>query len=189
MADSGYVSRAWLRGGRIRGTDSCHQIVFWIRFSVIPSHFSTAVFATCDVKFWHFALATFLTLPKQIVLVYLGVLLVSKGGESVVKNVVLAITFAVTIVVGWIIYSRMRKVKKALIKEQNEKKASQAEEAKYQVSQNPNAESTASIPLVYQNPKPEYASSGPTESTEQLVTPEARYWAQQGSSSPLPARR
>lgn len=171
------------------GTDSCHQIVFWIRFSVIPSHFSTAVFATCDVKFWHFALATFLTLPKQIVLVYLGVLLVSKGGESVVKNVVLAITFAVTIVVGWIIYSRMRKVKKALIKEQNEKKASQAEESKYQADQNPHAESTVSIPLVYQNPKPEYASSGPAESTEQLVTPEGRYWAREGSSSPLPARR
>ena len=121
-------------------------------------------------------------------LVYLGVLLVSKGGESVVKNVVLAITFVVTVVVGWIIYSRMRKVKKALIKEQNEKKASQAEEAKYQAGQNPNAESTVSIPLVYQNPKPEYASSGPTESTEQLFTPETRYWAQQGNSSPLPAR-
>ena len=28
-------------------------IVLIIRLSAIPAHFSTAVFSTCDVKFWH----------------------------------------------------------------------------------------------------------------------------------------
>ncbi|KAK0713578.1 hypothetical protein B0T26DRAFT_366796 [Lasiosphaeria miniovina] len=64
----------------------CRDGGFWIivliRLSAIPSHFSTAVFATCgSVGFGKYALATFLTLPKQALIVYLGVLLVP-GGSS-----------------------------------------------------------------------------------------------------------
>ncbi|KAK8050014.1 hypothetical protein PG994_011744 [Apiospora phragmitis] len=105
--------------------DGGFWIVFWIRFSIIPSHFSTAVFATCDVKFWHFAIATFLTLPKQIILVYLGVLLVAEKEGSQVQNAVLGITFAVTIVVGVIIYKRMRTAKATLREEQLKRKTRQ----------------------------------------------------------------
>jgi len=43
------------------------QIVFIVRLSAIPSHFTTAVFATCGVAFWIFLVATFFTLPKQLV--------------------------------------------------------------------------------------------------------------------------
>lgn len=90
-----------------------------IRFSIIPSHFSTAVFSTCNVKFWHFVVATFLTLPKQIVIVYVGVLLAQQQEKnSTVNNIVLAITFLTTVVAGVYVYRKMRITKKILLEEQ-----------------------------------------------------------------------
>ncbi|OLN85547.1 Golgi apparatus membrane protein TVP38-like protein 2 [Colletotrichum chlorophyti] len=103
--------------------DGGFWIVFIIRFSVIPSHFSTAVFSTCDVKFWHFAVSTFLTLPKQIILVYLGVLFVEKQQNSTIKNVVFGATFVLTIALAVYIYIKMRRVKRTLLEEQAQRKA------------------------------------------------------------------
>ncbi|KAJ0336821.1 Tlg2-vesicle protein [Colletotrichum chrysophilum] len=107
--------------------DGGFWIVFIIRFSVIPSHFSTAVFSTCDVKFWHFAVSTFLTLPKQIILVYLGVLLVEKkqNGNNTIKNVVFGATFVLTIALAVYIWVKMRRVKKMLLAEQEQRKMQQ----------------------------------------------------------------
>ena len=99
------------------------QIVLVIRLSIIPSHFSTAVFSTCDVKFWHFALATFLSLPKQIILVYLGVLLVSQNNDNMVKTIIVIISFLITVVMAVYIYLKMRKIKAILLQEQAERKA------------------------------------------------------------------
>ena len=83
-------------------------MVFIIRFSIVPSHFSTAVFSTCDVKFWHFCVATFLTLPKQIFIVYLGVLLVAQDENNKTQTIVLVITFAITVVMGYYIWVKMK---------------------------------------------------------------------------------
>lgn len=94
------------------------KVVLIIRFSVIPSHFSTAVFSTCNVKFWHFAISTFLTLPKQIILVYVGVLLVQESTNNTVNTVVLFLTFMVTLVAAVYIYKKMSKTKKVLLAEQ-----------------------------------------------------------------------
>ncbi|KAK2736495.1 cytoplasm protein [Colletotrichum kahawae] len=107
--------------------DGGFWIVFIIRFSVIPSHFSTAVFSTCDVRFWHFAVSTFLTLPKQIILVYLGVLLVEKkqNGNNTIKNVVFGATFVLTIALAVYIWVKMRRVKKMLLAEQEQGKMQQ----------------------------------------------------------------
>ncbi|KAF4911364.1 Golgi apparatus membrane protein TVP38 [Colletotrichum viniferum] len=107
--------------------DGGFWIVFVIRFSVIPSHFSTAVFSTCDVKFWHFAVSTFLTLPKQIILVYLGVLLVEnkQNGNNTIKNVVFGATFVLTIALAVYIWVKMRRVKKMLLAEQEQRKMQQ----------------------------------------------------------------
>lgn len=99
-------------------TSNSMQVVLIIRFSVIPSHFSTAVFSTCNVKFWYFAIATFLTLPKQIILVYVGVLLVQQSKDNTVNVIVLVITFLTTVVAGAYIYIKMRKTKKILLEEQ-----------------------------------------------------------------------
>lgn len=98
--------------------DGGFLVVLIIRFSIIPSHFSTAVFSTCNVKFWHFAVATFLTLPKQIVIVYVGVLLAQQSKNNTVNDVVLGVTFLTTVVAGVYVYRKMAATKKVLLEEQ-----------------------------------------------------------------------
>ncbi|KAK4034369.1 snare associated Golgi protein-domain-containing protein [Parachaetomium inaequale] len=102
--------------------DGGFWIVLIIRFSAIPSHFSTAVFATCGVKFWSFAIATFVTLPKQIFLVYLGVLLLQEKADNSAKNIVFGVAFAVTVVMAVYIWYKMRKIKTVLLAEQAERR-------------------------------------------------------------------
>lgn len=102
-------------------------IVLVIRLSAIPAHFSTAVFSTCDVKFWHFVVATFASLPKQIFLVYLGVLLVQNSNDSVIKTVMFTIVFIITIAMGVWIWMKMAKIKKVLLEEQEQRQIQKAE--------------------------------------------------------------
>lgn len=40
---------------------------------------TTAVFSTCGMKLWVFAVAAFLSLPKQFITVYIGVILEQNG--------------------------------------------------------------------------------------------------------------
>jgi len=103
------------------------QVILIIRFSAIPSHFSTAVFSTCDVNFWFFTIATFLTLPKQLILVYLGVLLVQAQDDSTVKAIILVVSFIITIIMAGYIWWRMRGYKAVLLEEQAARKAARAE--------------------------------------------------------------
>ncbi|KAK3900989.1 snare associated Golgi protein-domain-containing protein [Staphylotrichum tortipilum] len=98
--------------------DGGFWIILLIRLSAIPSHFSTAVFSTCDVNFYAFAIATFLTLPKQIFLVYLGVLLLQDKPDGSAKNIVFGVAFALTIVMAAYIWYKMRGIKRALLEEQ-----------------------------------------------------------------------
>ncbi|KAI9052884.1 hypothetical protein LZ554_003156 [Drepanopeziza brunnea f. sp. 'monogermtubi'] len=108
--------------------DGGFWIILLIRFSVIPTHISTAVFSTTDVKFWHFAMATFLTSPKQITIVYVGVLLTQKKQDPLVNGLVLLGTLAVTLVAGVYIYIRMRNIKKAMREQQEAKLAEKKNE-------------------------------------------------------------
>lgn len=124
MVDSGYVQPTCFHTNqRPNSTNTASQIVFVIRFSIIPSHLSTAVFSTCDVKFWHFAVSTFLTLPKQLILVYLGVLLVEEQDGATVKNALFAVAGVVTVLAGVWIWFKMAKYKKQLLAEQAERQA------------------------------------------------------------------
>lgn len=107
--------------------DGGFVIVLIIRLSAIPAHFSTAVFSTCDVKFWHFVVATFASLPKQIFLVYLGVLLVKENNDSVIKTVMFGLVFVITIAMGAWIYMKMRTIKKTLIDEQDARRMKKLE--------------------------------------------------------------
>ncbi|KAF2849461.1 hypothetical protein T440DRAFT_533528 [Plenodomus tracheiphilus IPT5] len=107
--------------------DGGFLIVLIIRLSAIPAHFSTAVFSTCDVKFWHFVVATFASLPKQIFLVYLGVLLVKESDDSVIKTVMFGLVFVITVAMGVWIYMKMRNIKKILIEEQELRRVKRAE--------------------------------------------------------------
>ncbi|KAK4182050.1 snare associated Golgi protein-domain-containing protein [Podospora australis] len=102
--------------------DGGFWIVMVIRFSAIPTHFSTAVFSTCDVRFWIFATATFLTLPKQIFLVYLGVLLLKDKPDDSAKDIVFGVAFVLTIAMAVWIGIKMQKVKKVLLEEQTQRR-------------------------------------------------------------------
>ncbi|KAK4140719.1 snare associated Golgi protein-domain-containing protein [Dichotomopilus funicola] len=109
--------------------DGGFWIVLLIRFSAIPSHFSTAVFSTCGVNFWSFTIATALTLPKQIFLVYLGVLLLQSQPDGSAKNIVFGVAFAVTIVMAVYIGWKMRKIKVILLEEQAERRKTHLQSA------------------------------------------------------------
>ncbi|KAH6629624.1 snare associated Golgi protein-domain-containing protein [Boeremia exigua] len=102
-------------------------IVLVIRLSAIPAHFSTAVFSTCNVKFWHFVVATLLSLPKQIFLVYLGVLLVQQSSDNLIKTIMFGAVFLVTVAMGAWIWIKMAKIKKVLLEEQEARRVKNAE--------------------------------------------------------------
>jgi uncharacterized membrane protein len=108
-------------------------IVLVIRLSAIPAHFSTAVFSTCDVKFWFFVVATLLSLPKQIFLVYLGVLLVQDSSDSVVKTLMFGAVFIITVAMGVWIWLKMRAIKKVLLEEQEQRRVKSAQQMQMQV--------------------------------------------------------
>lgn len=107
-------------------TNHAAQMVFMIRLSIVPSHMSTAVFSTCDVRFWHFAVSTFFTLPKQLILVYLGVLLVGGQSDFWVKFALFGVAGVITVASGAWIWWKMRAIKKDLITRQDAQRARQA---------------------------------------------------------------
>ncbi|KAL1738582.1 hypothetical protein HDZ31DRAFT_4945, partial [Schizophyllum fasciatum] len=130
-----YVFRYWCRarGEKLERTKigyGCLAKVirdggFWIalvaRLSAIPGHFTTAVFSTCGMGIVVYALAALLSMPKQIITVYLGVILGQEadGTETeqskIISRVVLAVSIALTFVAMWYIYHKMGKVKPEII--------------------------------------------------------------------------
>ncbi|KAJ7641444.1 hypothetical protein FB45DRAFT_1022192 [Roridomyces roridus] len=73
-------------------------IAIVIRFSALPSHLTTAVFATCGMQFWVFLVAAVVTLPKQLVVVYIGEALQSNDSRSnKIQRAVLVVTTLITI--------------------------------------------------------------------------------------------
>lgn len=94
-----------------------------IRLSIIPSHMSTAVFSTCDVKFWHFVVSTFFTLPKQLILVYLGVLLVGGKSDFWVKFGLFGVVGIITVAAAAWIWYKMASIKKDLLARQERRRA------------------------------------------------------------------
>ncbi|KIP11042.1 hypothetical protein PHLGIDRAFT_100340 [Phlebiopsis gigantea 11061_1 CR5-6] len=113
--------------------DGGFMIALIARFSAIPGHFTTAVFSTCGMNILVFMLAAFLSLPKQFLTVYLGVALeqsedgASNRKDTIIKDVVIAVTVIVTVVAMWYIYHLMNKVKPDVIYAR--RKARQAKES------------------------------------------------------------
>ncbi|KAH9846287.1 hypothetical protein C2E23DRAFT_744432, partial [Lenzites betulinus] len=71
-----------------------------IRYSAIPGHFSTAVFASCGMNVFTFLAAAFLSLPTQLATVYLGAAQSTDNVSSktkTIKTVVIVLTVLVTI--------------------------------------------------------------------------------------------
>ncbi|ORY25935.1 hypothetical protein BCR39DRAFT_542633 [Naematelia encephala] len=109
------LSRVIAEGGFIMATI--------VRLSVIPTHFTTMVFAVCGLKFYHFFVALILGLPKQLITVYVGVVLAKQNASTnshVVSDCVFAATVVISLFALWFIYRRMTAVRKQVLLEMRE---------------------------------------------------------------------
>ncbi|THH02976.1 hypothetical protein EW145_g6636 [Phellinidium pouzarii] len=80
------------------------------RDSAIPGHFTTAIFSTCGIRILSFTLAAALSLPKQLVLVYLGVVFEDSGSaekrllgdESKKEKLISVAIIIITSIITWV---------------------------------------------------------------------------------------
>ncbi|KAJ7452196.1 hypothetical protein B0H11DRAFT_2074749 [Mycena galericulata] len=85
------------------------RIAIIIRYSTIPPHYTTAVFSTCGMAYWVFLTAAVLSLPKQLVIVYVGVALSTNSTKSSwIEKIIIGITVLITILA--FIYARQAKL-------------------------------------------------------------------------------
>ncbi|RDX41831.1 hypothetical protein OH76DRAFT_178073 [Lentinus brumalis] len=91
-----------------------------MRFSFIPSHFSTAIFSTCGMNLWIFLASAIISLPKQLAVVYLGVSqndsdTGNDNGTNGVKAGVIIITLCVTVFAMRYINGKVDQVKHRVV--------------------------------------------------------------------------
>ncbi|CAE6474183.1 cytoplasm protein [Rhizoctonia solani AG-1 IA] len=115
--------------------DGGFLVAFVVRLSAIPGHFTTAVFSTCGMGIWIFTLAAFLSLPKQFITVYLGVILEQSADgtqstqDTIISNAVLIVTFLITVVAAWWIWREMGRVRLEVLRERREERKAKLAEA------------------------------------------------------------
>ncbi|KDN40188.1 hypothetical protein RSAG8_08251, partial [Rhizoctonia solani AG-8 WAC10335] len=110
---------------------------FWvalvIRYSAIPTHIGTALFAACGMNFWVFLLTLVLSLPRQLAGVYIGVLAEEDAEghpsktDKTISTVVLVITIVITIVAMRWISGRMKAAALNIIREHRTREAAEVE--------------------------------------------------------------
>ncbi|CAE6399279.1 unnamed protein product [Rhizoctonia solani] len=110
---------------------------FWvalvIRYSAIPTHVGTALFAACGMNFWVFLLTLGLSLPRQLAGVYIGVLAGEEAEghpskiDKTISTVVLVITIVVTIISMRWIAGRMKAAALTIIRERRAQEATEVE--------------------------------------------------------------
>ncbi|RXK39777.1 hypothetical protein M231_02970 [Tremella mesenterica] len=87
------------------------MFVLVLRFSAVPGHITTAVSASAGASFVAYLAAAFLTLPKQLTIVYLG----TAFGQKSTRNTIISVmttgfTLVATVVAAVYIYYQMRLV-------------------------------------------------------------------------------
>ncbi|KAJ9476902.1 Golgi apparatus membrane protein TVP38 [Pseudozyma hubeiensis] len=108
--------------------DGGFWVMFLARLSAIPGHFTTAVFATVGMNIFVFTFAAVLALPKQLLIVYLGVAIKNSGTgtedtkSKVIKYVVLVISFIITVWTAYWLYQKMEKVRPGVSKRLRQKR-------------------------------------------------------------------
>ncbi|KAF5346208.1 hypothetical protein D9756_011139 [Leucocoprinus leucothites] len=109
------------------------KIALVARLSAIPGHFTTAIFSTCGMGIIVFSIAAILSMPKQFITVYLGVLLeqsaegVTDKKSRIISDVVLAITVLITVAAMWYILREMNRVKPTVIHARRKARQAKAE--------------------------------------------------------------
>ncbi|SPO20845.1 uncharacterized protein UTRI_00322 [Ustilago trichophora] len=97
--------------------DGGFWVMFLARLSAIPGHFTTAVFATVGMNIFIFTFAAIIALPKQLLIVYLGVAIKNSGNgtedtkSKIIKYVVLVISFIITVWTAYWLYQNMEKIR------------------------------------------------------------------------------
>ncbi|KAJ6482036.1 hypothetical protein C8R47DRAFT_581856 [Mycena vitilis] len=74
-------------------------VVIMIRYSAIPPHFATAVFATVGLEFWVFFAACVLSLPKAFAPVYIGWALRPENDNNSTSNKVEKIIMVISVLI------------------------------------------------------------------------------------------
>lgn len=101
--------------------DGGFKIALICRLSVMPGHFTTAIFSTCGMNVLTFSIACILSLPKQLITVYIGVIIEESGTgtetakDKLISDAVLAVTVAITCAAMWYLLRKMRQVKPDII--------------------------------------------------------------------------
>ncbi|OCF57091.1 hypothetical protein L486_05950 [Kwoniella mangroviensis CBS 10435] len=94
-------------------------LMAWVvRLSVIPTHYTTAILAICGLPTWKFILALLLSTPKQLISVYVGVVLGQTNASTnshVISDCVFAACALITLGALYFIYKRMIKVRKSVL--------------------------------------------------------------------------
>ncbi|KAF7328918.1 hypothetical protein MVEN_02521600 [Mycena venus] len=120
------------------------KIALIARFSAIPGHFTTAVFSTCGMNIFVFSIAAILSLPKQFITVYLGVILEQSDNgttstkSKIISDSVLAATFLVTILAMWYIFHQMAIQKPLVIYERRKARQGKMQGVNLDLYTNPN---------------------------------------------------
>ncbi|KAK4688329.1 hypothetical protein P7C73_g1782, partial [Tremellales sp. Uapishka_1] len=87
------------------------MFILVLRFSAVPGHITTAVSASAGANFWSYLAAAFLTLPKQLVIVYLGHAYGTKSRRNtIISTTTTCLTLLGTVVAAVYIYYQMRLV-------------------------------------------------------------------------------
>ncbi|KAJ7736733.1 hypothetical protein DFH07DRAFT_97183 [Mycena maculata] len=91
--DYGLMAYVVRRGGFL--------VVLVIRYSTVPSHFATALFASVGISFWIFLIAAILSLPQGLLPVYIGYVMqpsVSEDNTSkTIENIVTVAGILITV--------------------------------------------------------------------------------------------
>ncbi|KAF7305554.1 hypothetical protein HMN09_00808300 [Mycena chlorophos] len=101
-------------------------IAIVVRYSTLPGHLTTAIFATCGMPFWIFLVAAVVSLPKQFAIVYVGYALGTSGNSksSHIQSIVIGVTTPITVVAMLYLRWYTKKVTPGLVYER--RKARQA---------------------------------------------------------------
>ncbi|KAI5116157.1 hypothetical protein M0805_008428 [Coniferiporia weirii] len=111
------------------------KVALITRYSAIPGHFSTAAFSTCGIGIISFSLAALLSLPKQLALVYVGVVFEDSGNgtetrsEKTISVIIIVVTSIVTLIALRYILYQMAKVKDDVVYERRKARQEKLERA------------------------------------------------------------
>lgn len=125
------------------------KIALVARYSAIPPHFTTALFAICGMNIFIFMLAAALSMPKQFITVYIGTLLETSATSSatskneIISDVIGVVTVLITIAAMWYITREMNRVKPQIVYERRKARQAKVDAESESLYQNGGANTSA----------------------------------------------